>query len=65
MLYKIRTTQLKLDKEYDPEKVVLFLLLASPISAVKCSSDDFVYNWLSLIYLCINPFMPSTSRVSN
>lgn len=46
----------KLYKEYDPEKVVLFLLLASPIRVVK-SEEDLLYNWLSLIYSCVNPLI--------
>ena len=53
MLNKINTIQEKLYKEYDPEKVVLFLLLASPIRSFK-SEEDLLYNWLSLIYSCMN-----------
>lgn len=51
VLHKIRKKQQELYKEYEAEKVVLFVLLASPIRVVK-NNNDIIYNWLSLIYLC-------------
>lgn len=54
MLHKVREMQRKLYKEYDDEKVVVYVMLASPIRIVK-SSDDLLYSWLSLIYLCTSP----------
>lgn len=51
MLHKVRGMQRKLYKEYDVGQVVVYVILASPIRIVK-SSDDLLYSWLSLIYLC-------------
>lgn len=64
MLNKIKTIQEKLYKEYDPEKVVLFLLLASPIRVVK-SDEDLLYNWLSLIYSCMNSLIGTSVESGN
>ena len=51
ILHKIQKKQRELYKEYDAEKVILFVLMASPIRIVK-NDDDVLYNWLSIIYLC-------------
>ncbi len=56
LLGKINNKQQKLYKEYDVEKVVLFVLGSSSIREVK-SSDDLLYNGLSLVYLCMSPLI--------
>lgn len=55
IFYKIKNIESQLYKEYDFEKVAFFVLSASFIRVVK-NNDDLIYNWLSLIYLCVSQY---------
>lgn len=43
-------------KEYDTKKSVLLVLMGSPLRRFQ-SDEDFAYNYISLVYLCVSQIM--------
>jgi hypothetical protein len=52
LLYNVKMKQQQFYKEYNSEKIVWYVLMSSPLRMFK-NEEDWIYNALSLVYLCI------------